>query len=243
MQDLPTLPEYKISLTANEFLDGYTTLRNATSNDYTYGEKTYRSVDKSYKEYAYVSIKIPECKTLTLIVNLEFYYVYGFVIDSEVYCYGVSDPKEDPKNGECYKGLKATGFSVPDSNILPFGDAYYEIGNKDQRLAVEGQQVAIKDIIESVEIITDTTISWQEKREDLLRVFWSLVEGIRFCGISNVIHDLLLGSQQLVTYSYFYYMAERWAELSIGAAYTGKVDNSIAVYELHRLHIPKPKEE
>lgn len=229
---MPDIPSYNITLDTLNFIKEYNAFRHATSSDYIYNEKTYRSVDRSSDDYAYLNIVIPNGATLTLIVNLEFYYVYGFQIGDQLFAY----------KGEAYESLSTMGFTIPEENTLPFGDAYYEIANEDQRLTVSNQQVEIEEILTSIERVVDLSIDWSDKREDLLRIFWSLVEGIRFVGISKTVYDLLCGHTQRVTYNYFYYMAERWAELSIGAAHSGKVDKSIAVYELHRLGIPKVKE-
>ena len=95
--------------------------------------------------------------------------------------------------------------------------------------------VSLGALQNSIDRVVDLTIDWTDKNEDLLRVFWCLVEGIRFSEISNIVHELIVDNPYNTTFAYFYYMAERWAELSVGAAYSGKVDKSIAVYELHRL--------
>lgn len=228
---MTNFPSYTIHLDPLNFIKEYNAFRHATSSDYIYNEKTYRAVDKTSEEYAYLTFVIPEGDTLTLIVNLEFYYVYGFQIEGQLFVY----------EGEAYTGLTDAGFDIPKENTLPFGDAYYQIADENQRLTVANQQVAIEDIFTSIERVVNLSLPWNDKREDLLCVFWSLVEGIRFTGISKTVYDLLCGHTQRVTYNYFYYMAERWAELSIGAAYSGKIDKSIAVYELHRLDIPKVK--
>lgn len=253
---MTNIPSYTITLDPVTFIKEYNCFRKATSGEYSYTTKTYdnkekkisyRAVDKSSSDYAFLNIAIPNGVTLTLIVNLEFYYVYGFLIDDKVFAYGPPQkdiPKKDgkePQESEAVRGLRQAGFEIAEENILPFGDAYFQIANEDQRLNVANTRVTIEDILTSIETIVDLSIPWDDKREDLLCVFWSLIEGIRFNGISHTIYDLLVGNTQEVSYSYFYYMAERWAELSIGAAFSGKVDKSIAVYELHRLQIPPKK--
>lgn len=243
MSTMPDFPHYKLTLDAEKLYSDYTAFRNATSNEYTYGEKKYRSVDGTDTQYAYLTIEASGTSPLTLIVNLEFYYVYGFLIKERVFAYGADPSKSNPKESEAYKGLIAAGFTIDDKDIIPFGDAYYEISNDTQRDEVADETVTIDAIITSLSRISDLAIHWDDKREDLLRVFWSLVEGVRFSGISRIVSSLLAGKERNCTYGYFYFMAERWAELSTGAAFEGKIDRSIAVYELHRLDIPKRKEK
>lgn len=215
---------YDLNLNQGQFLDDYQSFRDATSQNFSYNGNDYPAVYLDGDQYAYVNI-YSASDPLTLIVNLEFYYVYGFVIDNQYFAY----------KGEAYDSLTAAGFYIPEDNIIPYGDAYYEIGTTAQIDAVCQENVSLNTLQAAISNIVDLSIAWTDKNEDLLRLFWCLVEGVRFAGISSVINTLLEGKPYNTTFAYFYYMAERWAEISVGAAYSGKVDKSVAVYELHRL--------
>ena len=95
--------------------------------------------------------------------------------------------------------------------------------------------VTSQDILSSIDFIVDMNNSWEDKREYLLRVFWTLVEGVRFSGISDIVQNLFNNKEQSITYNYFFYMAERWEKISVGNAYLGRLDKSIAVYDLRPL--------
>jgi len=110
------------------------------------------------------------------------------------------------------------------------------IKSVDVQIASVGQEsVSFEALLTSLTRVADLSLTWTDKNEDLLRVFWCLVEGIRFSEISNIVYDLISGKSYNTIFAYFYYMVERWVELSVRTAYSGKVDKSIAVYELHRL--------
>ena len=219
-----TTKSYDLNLEQDQFLQDYTTFRTATSQNFTYNKNNYPAVYLDSDQYAYLNIYSNKSQ-LTLIVNLEFYYVYGFKIDNQYFAY----------EGEAFDSLNQAGFTIPEANKIPYGDAYYQIGTYEQIDSVCQESVSLEALQNSIDQVVDLTIKWTDKNEDLLRVFWCLVEGIRFSEISNIVHELIAGDPYNTTFAYFYYMAERWAELSVGAAYSSKVDKSIAVYELHRL--------
>ena len=219
-----SINSYDLNLKEGLFLDDYDAFRSATSQNFSYNGNDYPAVYMDSDQYAYVNIYSNE-DLLTLIVNLEFYYVYGFKIDDQYFAY----------KGEAYNALTEAGFDIPDSNIIPYGDAYYEIGSDEQIDSVCQETVTLEALQNAISSVIDLSIKWTDKNEDLLRLFWCLVEGVRFSEISYVVNQLIESKPYNVTFAYFYYMAERWAELSVGAAYSGKVDKSIAVYELHRL--------
>lgn len=221
---MSTTPSYDLKLEKDQFLSDYTTFREATSQNFEYNKNNYPSVYMKSDQYAYLNIYSGK-DLLTLIVNLEFYYVYGFKIDDQYYAY----------EGEAFESLNADGFTIPEDNKIPYGDAYYQIGTYEQIDSVCQESVTLEALQNSISQVVDMSVAWTDKNEDLLRVFWCLVEGIRFSEISYVVNQLIEGNPYNVTFAYFYYMAERWAELSVGAAYSSKVDKSIAVYELHRL--------
>ncbi|NER96709.1 MAG: hypothetical protein F6J86_23165 [Symploca sp. SIO1B1] len=172
--------------------------------------------------YAKLSIESRGEQKLTLIVNLQNYYVFGFLIDDKCYSFRGVDEK-----------LRNAGFEVEE--VLPYGDAYYQIGESGVEESVCGQLVSAEDIRTSIDFIIDMSKSWESKRQHLLRVFWALVEGIRFSGISDIVYNLFNGESEKVTYRYFFYMAERWEKLSVGNAYLGRPDKSIAVYDIRPL--------
>jgi hypothetical protein len=224
MSTTPSFPSYDFHLNTAQFLDDYTTFRNATSQIFKYNDTDYPAVYLDSSDYAYITI-YSDAAPLTLIINLEYYYVYGFQIDDQIFAY----------EGEAYADLTKAGFTIPKSNIIPYGDAYYEIGTDAQIDSVCQESVILEALQNAIANVVNLNIAWTDKNEDLLRVFWCLVEGIHFQEISSIVYDLIQNKPYNVTFAYFYYMAERWAELSVGAAYSGKIDNSIAVYELHRL--------
>ena len=221
---MDSIPSYDLNLNQGQFLDDYNTFRTATSQDFYYNDNNYPSVYLSSDDYAYVNI-YSKSDPLTLIVNLEFYYVYGFVIDQQYFAY----------EGEAYNSLTEAGFYIPKENIIPYGDAYYEIGTTQQIDSVCQENVSLDALQNAIAQVVDLSVAWTDKNENLLRLFWCLVEGVRFEEISSIMNTLLEGKPYNTTFAYFYYMAERWAEISVGAAYSGKVDKSVAVYELHRL--------
>lgn len=221
---MSTTKSYNLNLNQEQFLNDYTTFRTATSQNFSYNDNHYPAVYMDSDMYAYLNIYAGANK-LTLIVNLEFYYVYGFKIDDQYFAY----------QGEAFDSLNQAGFNIPQANKIPYGDAYYQIGTYAQIDSVCKEFVSLDALQKSILRVVDLSLAWTDKNEDLLRVFWCLVEGIRFSEISNIVNELISGNAYNVTFAYFYYMAERWAELSVGAAYSGKVDKSIAVYELHRL--------
>ena len=217
-------PSYDLTLESSQFLNDYTTFRDDTSQTFKYNDSDYPAVYLSSDDYAYLNIH-SDGTDLTLIVNLQYYYVYGFIIDGQYFAY----------QGEAYDALTSAGFTIPEANIIPYGDAYYDIGTDEQIDAVCQENVSLEVLQQAIDNVADLSIAWTDKNEDLLRMFWCLVEGIRFSEISYVVNQLVSGDSYNVTFSYFYYMAERWAKLSYGNAYEGKGDSSIAVYELNRL--------
>jgi len=221
---MSTTPSYDLNLEKDKFLTDYTTFREATSQNFTYKDKDYPAVYMDSKQYAYLNIS-SNGNLLTLIVNLQYYYVYGFKIDGQYYAY----------EGEAFNSLNEDGFTIPAANKIPYGDAYYQIGTYEQIDSVCQESVSLEALQNSISHVVDMSLKWTDKNEDLLRVFWCLVEGIRFKEISTIVNELIEGKPYKITFAYFYYMAERWAELSVGAAYSSKVDKSIAVYELNRL--------
>lgn len=221
---MSTFNSYDLNLEQGQFLDDYDAFRAATSQNFEYKDKDYPAVYLGSDQYAYVNIHSGQDQ-LSLIVNLEFYYVYGFKIDGQSFAY----------EGEAFEALNQAGFDIPEANKIPYGDAYYQIGTYDQIDSVCEENVTLEVLQKAISTVADLSVEWTDKNEDLLRMFWCLVEGIRFKEISRIVNELVEGEAYNVTFAYFYYMAERWAELSVGAAYSGKDDSSIAVYELHRL--------
>jgi len=221
---MSTTPSYDLHLESGKFLDDYDTFRKATTQPFKYKEKSYTAVYMTSDQYAYLNIYSGKDQ-LSLIVNLEFYYVYGFKIAGQLFAY----------EGEAFQSLTKAGFDIPVANKIPYGDAYYQIGTYPQIDAVCAENVSLEALQKAISTVADLSIAWTDKNEDLLRMFWCLVEGVRFNYISDIVDKLIKGDPYNVTFAYFYYMAERWAELSVGAAYSGKDDKSIAVYELHRL--------
>lgn len=218
------IKSYNLNLTKDQFLDDYTAFRTATTQNFRYKNHNYLAVYMNNDQYAYLNV-LSNKNQLSLIVNLQFYYVYGFNIDNQYFAF----------EGEAFNSLKKAGFTILEANKIPYGDAYNQIGTSEQINSVCQESVSLITLQNSISRIVDMTIEWTDKNEDLLRVFWCLIEGIRFNEISNIVDELIAENPFNITFGYFYYMAERWAELSVGAAYSSKMDNSIAVYELHSL--------
>ena len=220
---------YKINLDSNLTKD-YESFRSATSGIFTHRGNDYPVVNHSKKDFSLLTIMYDGKEKITLAVNLQDYYVYGFLFNNKCYAFKGTEKEE----------LIAAGIKVPIEEI-PFGDAYFEIGAGGIEKKVEAEVVSSEVILSSIDFIVNINNSWDDKREHILRVFWALVEGIRFCGISNVVQTLFNSTEKVnTTYAYFFYMAERWEKTSIGNAYLGKMDKSIAVYDLRPME-PKKK--
>ena len=114
-------------------------------------------------------------KTLSLIVNLEFYYVYGFYYDGTVHAY----------KGEAFSALTNHGFECTE---IPFGDSYPDIeaNLSAQVIAKLKRTIATKDkLMASLATVANEGVLFTDKCEEILVVFWSLIEGIRFQKISS----------------------------------------------------------
>ena len=204
----------------------YQAFRSKTSTPYTYNNQTYPVVHLSSSDFAKLTVQHEGESKLTLIVNLQDYYVFGFLIKGLCYAFKGVEIK-----------LQEAGFDVKE--VIPYGDAYFDIGTPEVERQVRGEVVSAEIILSSIDFITTMENSWDQKREHLLRVFWALVEGVRFSGISDVVQSLFDPptnvTESTVTYDYFFYMAERWEKISVGNAYLGKLDSSVAVYALRPL--------
>ncbi len=205
--------------------------RNATSKIRSLNGIDYRVVYLEKTDFAGLTIKFGQAKELKLIINLQYYYVYGFLLDDgKVYAYTDDDPQDD-----CYKALTDLGFSC---EKIPYGDAYYDISNSigyEALNKLKQTKVSYQLLINALSELADANIPFSKKNESILIAFWSLVEGIRFAGISNVVSDLTKGQQPDFIYDYFYELAEIWAKLSLITAYEKTLNPDIAVYDLNRI--------
>jgi hypothetical protein len=199
--------------------------RDATSKGRTINDQDYPAVYLNQYDFGGLTIHFDTDKTLSLIINLEFYYVYGFYFDGTVYAY----------KGESFSALTSHGFECTE---IPFGDSYPDIeanlsANDIAELKKTG---ATKDkLLASLATLADETVPFTDKCEAILVVFWSLIEGVRFQEISSAVNDSLNGSGTEKTDGDFYKLAEDWANLSVDAAKHGILNPAIAVYELHRI--------
>lgn len=209
----------------NHLSDDYQTFRQATSKPYSHKDNTYPVVYLSENDFAILTLSSTGTKDLSLVVNLQNYYVYAFIIEKQCYAFdGLT------------KSLEKAGITV--DTELPYGEAYYEIGSDGVEASVRQESVTVAAIISAITQIQDMSLSWLDKKPDILRLFWAMIEGIRFSGISDTVQTLLNSPTPpaaTVQYDYFFYMAERWEKISIGNAYLGKEDDSIAVYDLRPL--------
>ena len=220
-----------ISLDAN-FQQSLDAFRKVTSQPRALNGIDYPAVFLKDTDYGGLTIKYDADKNLRLIVNLEFYYIYGFLLDDgNVYAFTDDKPEDD-----CYQLLEDFGFIC---TKIPYGDSYGDISSQledDQFYDLQQTTVELSQIITALNTINDTAIDFKDKAEFILIAFWSLVEGIRFTGISNVVDNLIQQKSSDYIYDYFYELAEIWARLSIIAVYEKNMNPDIAVYDLHRIH-------
>ncbi|WP_299683549.1 ribosome-inactivating family protein [uncultured Dokdonia sp.] len=204
-------------------LDGF---RKATSRIRYINNEAYPAIYLLASDFGGLTITFGDNKKLQLIINLEFYYVYGFLIGNDVYGF----------QGEGISGLEKLGFDV---TPISYGDGYSDIRRQSQKEHlpdVTTMNVRLSTLLTSMENIINPDISFDQKSNDILVTFWSLVEGIRFAKISNTIEDLIENQPVSAIYDDFYKLAVIWAKLSVTAADKGVLNPDIAVYELHRIH-------
>ncbi|MFT5779155.1 MAG: hypothetical protein ACI837_002112 [Crocinitomicaceae bacterium] len=211
----------------SDFHKSLNAFRSATSKTRTLNDIIYPVVYLPDTDYGGLTIQFDNGKEIRLIVNLQYYYVYGFFLDdSKVYAF----------SGEGVEALDGLGF---ETTTIPFGDGYYDI--KAELTTAElntllHKKVELSQITGALTQIIDTSISFKEKPESILIAFWSLVEGIRFAAISNVVGDLVGGKSTDHIYDYFYGLAEIWSKLCMTAYYDKELNPHIAVYDLNRVH-------
>ena len=221
-----SLKTLKIELDDN-FESSLKKFRNLTSRIRTINKINYPAVYLSDADYGGLQIKYGSGSQLSLIVNLEFYYVYGFFLDDEkVYAF----------KGEAEEALSKFGFST---ETIPYGDGYFDIKNElseEEFYALLNTNVELNQIISGLDQLADTSIAFEKKAKSVLTVFWSLVEGIRFDGISNVVWNLIQNQPNVnVQYCIFYDLAEVWSDLCVKAVKVKIKNPSIAVYDLDRI--------
>ena len=207
------------------FVESLGEFRRLTSKEETYNGQKYPAVYMWSDDYGGLTFNYGNGKKLQLILNLEFYYCYGFYIDGAVYGF----------KGEASEGLNKLGFEVTE---LSFGDAYYQIDallTPGALQELKDTQVTLDAITNSLDCINDTSIEFSDKAKDILTAFWSLIEGIRFAYISQTVDGLIGGGSTARNYGDFFNLAEKWADLSVAAAEKGVLNPDIAVYELHRM--------
>ena len=226
-QSLSTFKGQKLQLSLDEkFSSNYYAFRGVTSRDRVINNQTYRAVYLSESDFGGLTISFDGNKQLQLIINLEFYYVYGFLIGETVFGF----------QGEGVEGLEKLGFDV---TPISYGDGYSDIraqSRKENLPDVTTMKVRLSTLIDSMTNLINPDISFDQKSNDILVTFWSLIEGIRFAKISNTIEDLLQDHPVDMVYDTFYSLAVIWAKLSVAAAEKGVLNPDIAVYELHRIH-------
>ena len=187
----------------------------------------YPVVYLSDTDYGGLTITYNSNEKIHLIVNLQFYYVYGFYYENgDVYAF----------QGESEQGLTDLGF---DCITIPYGDGYYDIKKvlgDDKFDDLLNTEVTLYEIFSSLNSIGDTVIPFTEKSRALLVTLWTMAEGIRFEAISDVIRDLLDQEYEDAKFSKFYDLAEIWSELCVKAADAKTLNPDIAVYDLDRIH-------
>lgn len=224
---IATINEYdlKISLDPN-YLESLDEFRELTSRIRTLNHINYPVVYLSENDFGGLTITYNSTGKLRLIVNLQFYYVYGFYLDDgNVYAF----------QGPSEQALKDFGF---DCITIPYGDGYFDIKKVLGETAFNdllNTDVTLYDIVSSLNQVANPNIAFSDKSRALLITLWSMAEGIRFSGISNVINKLLGQEYEDKTYSMFYNLAEVWSELCITAANEKTLNPDIAVYDLDRI--------
>lgn len=228
---ISTWKDIELVIDLDNYQESLDSFRKATSKIRTLNSIDYRVVYLEKKDFAGLTIKYDQGKELKLIINLQYYYVYGFLLnDGKVYAYTDDNPQDD-----CYKALTDLGFSC---KKIPYGDAYYDISDPigyDIFNKLKQTKVSHQLLINALNELADANIPFYKKNESILIVFWSLIEGIRFAGISNIVSDLIQGQHPDFIYDYFYELAEIWAKLSLITAYEKTLNPDIAVYDLNRI--------
>ena len=224
---MATINGVKLEFSLDEnFKDSLNTFRGLTSEPITLNGITYPSVYLTDSDYGGLTILFGNGQELRLIVNLEYYYVYGFFLDDfKVYAF----------SGEAVEALDALGY---DTVTIPYGDSYTDIKGQltdNEFYALTDGVVEFSQITDALTEITDTTIPFSDKPTSILIAFWSLVEGIRFEAISDVVDNLIQNNPNDYVYNYFYYLAEIWAKLCVIASYEKNLNPEIAVYDLHQV--------
>ncbi len=199
--------------------------RNLTSRIRTLNSINYPVVYLNANDYGGLTINYGDSQ-LRLIVNLQFYYVFGFYLDDDkVYAF----------NGPSETALTNFGF---DCITIPYADGYQDIKAVLGETAFNkllGTEVSLAQLIPALDQLTNIYIPFSEKARSILVVFWSLVEGIRFAGISNVILGLIQNYPNATIYQSFYNLAEVWTELCIKAVDEKKLNPDIAVYHIDHI--------
>ncbi|MBV1924834.1 MAG: hypothetical protein KUG68_12490 [Flavobacteriaceae bacterium] len=224
---ISTINGVKLEITLDEnFKKSLNSFRGLTSEPRILNGITYPSVYLTDSDYGGLTIQFGKGQELRLIMNLEYYYVYGFFLDdSKVYAF----------SGEGVEALDALGF---ETETIPYGDSYTDIKGQlttDEFYALTDGVVEFSQIINALTEITDTSIPFSKKPTSILIAFWSLVEGIRFEAISDVVDNLIQDKPNDYVYNYFYYLAEIWAKLCVIAAYEKNLNPEVAVYDLHQI--------
>jgi len=224
---LSTLKGEQLEITLDKnFSTSLQRFRSATSRIRRIKNEAYPAVYLTASDFGGLTITFGNQKKLQLIINLEFYYIYGFLLGDDVF--GLQ--------GEGIEGLEKLGFTV---TPISYGDGYSAIRYQSQQKGlpdVTTMKVRLSTLLTSMENLINPAISFDLKSNDILITFWSLIEGIRFAKIANTIEDLLEKQPVNSVYDDFYKLAVIWAKLSVAAADQGVLNPDIAVYELHRIH-------
>lgn len=220
----------KLDLNNNEFTNSYQQLRKLTSQIRTFNNENYPAVFFPESKLAGIEINFQNTK-INLIMDLQFYYVYGFFI--------AETGKIIAFSGEAANSITKADFT--EINILPFSDSYSSI----LHYALQNGKTDPQDLPISKENISNAFLnlanninSLANYTPDILIFLWSFIEGVRFSIICN--HTYLVLYQNHASnknFSYYLNLARNWANLSVAAAKAGILLNDIiAVYDLNRLH-------
>lgn len=225
---ISTISEESLTISLDHnFTNSLDRFRELTSRIRTLNNINYPVVYLSDEDYGGLTITYNSIGKLRLIVNLQFYYVYGFYLDDgNVYAF----------EGDSEQALTDFGFEC---TTIPYGDGYFDIKKILGESAFNDlldTDVTLYEIVSSLNQVADIDIPFAYKSRALLITLWSMVEGIRFAGISNVVLKLLDQQYEHTTFSTFYNLAEVWSELCDKAAKDNTLNPDIAVYDLDRIH-------
>ena len=200
-------------------------VRGAISKTTIYNSIKYPAVYLDQNTYGVLACYSNNIK-VQAIMNLEYYYVYGFGYDDgTVYAF----------SGEGEKNLKALGF---ETLKIPYACDYFSIMHNsliNELQDLTEVRVNADNLRNACASLSQSDIVFSEKSNDVLTFLWSIIEGIRFGMVSDEILKTIKGGDSNMNYSRFLDIARNWSNLSTYCAKAAIRINQIAVYDLNRI--------